>query len=165
MYPFINKYGKYLNYRYTPSLLYKVDLNRIWYINKLSNYPMIEQLKKEIQDADLVIDCHEGYDYHVSNPRSMGSCLFCTHKTQIPLCDHIVNKINTDITDPKKIFLSRGLTNDIMNKPSLRSYCAKNDIPNILIETSGQNSIQPLELRQKQQYIVLTECLKYFNMI
>ena len=52
MFPFINKYGGYLNYRYTPSLTNCVDLNRIWYTHKKSNYPLIEELKDIINDAD-----------------------------------------------------------------------------------------------------------------
>lgn len=165
MFPFINKYGSYLNYRYIPSLFDKTDLNRIWYINKKSNYSMIENIKLLINDADLVIDAHEGWGYHISNPNSMGSCIFCTHKEHILLCNNTVNKLNKDIDDQKKLFLSRGLSNDLLDKPSLRTYCAKNNIPNILIETSGQNNIQPLKIRQQQQYTIIIECLKYYNMI
>jgi len=165
MYPFVNKYGSYIRHRNTPSIMNSVDLNRTWYSDKRSEYPMIEELKYIISDADLVIDCHEGWGYHISNRYSMGSCLFCTHKKQIPLCDKIVKKINHSITNPKKLFLSRGMTNDLLNKPSLRTYCANKNIPNILIETSGIGEIQPLKIRQGQQYLILTECLKHYNIL
>ena len=165
MYPNLNKYGLMLNYRYIPSIFKFTDLNRLWFNNKKSNFILIEKIKDEIKDASLVIDGHEGWGYHISNNKSMGSCIYCTHKFQIPQCDKIVNILNQSITNPDKKFLSRGITNDLLDKPALRTYCMQNNIPNILIETTGHNNIQSLELRKKQQYNIIIECLKNYNML
>lgn len=163
-YPFVNKYGYYLNIRNIPSLFNYVDLNRIWYNNKSSNFSCIEKIKKDIENSDLVIDCHEGWGYHINNKKSMGSCLFTTHEHLIPLCNKIVNILNKDILDNKK-FISRGITTDLMNKSSLKAYCFNNNIPNILVETTGQNNIQPLYIRKNQYKIILLEIFKNYKII
>ena len=66
--PLINKTGFYTNNRYNVHFLKKYDINRNYpnkfYINKL--------LDKYIHDADIIIDHHEGYHYHVEKKISIG---------------------------------------------------------------------------------------------
>lgn len=147
--PMINKTGFYTNNRYSYHFLKNYDINRHYpkkfYINKI--------LKEFIKEADLVIDHHEGYHYHVDNKQSIGSTLspFNMNKTSLQF---ILDKLNRNI-NKKFVFNSK----KTVPKHSLRYYIQQQfpEKEYLLIETTGINNPEPLKMRQfKALYIIIS---------
>ena len=101
---------------------------------------------------DFVLDFHEGYDFHKINVKSFGSTISYTYdKTgkAKKYGENIVEKINETIIDEKKKFTLLD-PNYKPIKGTLLSLLSELKISGILIETSGQNNIQPLQKRLEQ---------------
>lgn len=132
-----------------------------------SSMRIVETLKP----CDVILDFHEGWGFHLetkasSNPFgqiSVGSTLTPgDHKFWRTLAPAIVDKINENIADPLKRFSI--IWNASCKIPSsLNCYAAKNDRPYMLIETSGQNNIQPMSVRVGQNLIIINMVLRAFD--
>ena len=162
----INSQGIIKNTRYLPcktNFLYKYDINR--YYGKLSLNNIHNNIIKIISDADFILDFHEGYDYHIVNPNSIGSTISTSKRSGITLniANLIQKNLNKTIKNKKKHFLVRTYEENI--KYSLRHYCQNNNLNYNLIEITGQNNIQPINLRIKQTINVLETVFKYYKII
>jgi len=74
----------------------------------------------------------------------------------------MVDDLNKIISDPKKQFTMLERSNcDIQS--SLRCAMSKRNIPYILIETSGQQDIQPLDIRVSQVYSCIDTIVQYLQ--
>jgi hypothetical protein len=141
------------------------DINRKYNLNDKTNGEIndktngeINGINKQIMDIiksnkiDFVLDFHEGYDFHKINKNSLGSTITYTNDKTGKAKDYgekIVDKLNKTITDDKKKFTLL----DYNYKPikgTLLELLSDLNISGILIETSGQNNIQPLEKRLEQ---------------
>jgi len=173
--PGVNYCALKLNMRSVPLIgdlnrKYPVDINDIT-CNKI-NKKIIDLGK----DADFILDFHEGWGFHRQNSKSIGSTLTTTN-TELSqnLSFLIVDNLNKTINLEYKKF--KVLTND-ENLIKENSYIyGKNEnikgtllyyetIMNknyILVETTGQNNIQPLKIRINQINFIIDYILKYFN--
>jgi len=151
--PRINDCALKLNIRSIPLI---GDINRKY--NNNNNNKVTSNINKQIIDIinsnqiDFVLDFHEGYDFHKINKSSLGSTITYTRDKSgkaKKIGTQIVEKLNEIIIDEKKKFTLL----DYNYKPiegTLLEYLSGFNISGILIETSGQNNIQPLETRFKQ---------------
>jgi len=111
------------------------------------------QILNIVKDCDLVIDIHEGWGFNnlvYKHGRSLGSTIspsndYLAHE----LASEMFHLVNLDIADPIKKF------NILQNRSceingTLACNSQTNGRSHILIEISGQNDIQPMDLREKQ---------------
>ena len=153
----------------------KLDDNRL--NNRLNNIcPITQQIIDNIKDADFVLDFHEGWGFHRITKESMGSTISPTDTNEsYILAKKMLNKINDTIDENNKkfnIFTDKKelLSNEYYSvgddiKGSLRYYENLNKKNYILIETTGQNDIQPLNKRKTQCNIFINELLIHHDMI
>lgn len=165
-----NPCGLLENMRENPHSL--LDINRQFDENG-GNDVTSQRLIEILKPCDLILDFHEGWGWHLEtknsrNPLqqvSVGSTITPgEHEFWKELAPRIVNRINLGITDPlKKFSIIWGASCKIPT--SLNCYAAQNSRPYLLIETSGQNDIQPIEVREAQDRIVIQTVLEYFKVI
>ncbi len=166
--PCPNPCGKMLHIRFQPHqlLLFKgIDLNR--------NYPeeadgegrceVSNQLLQLIKESSFVIDMHEGWGFRKLQPQSLGSGVYPTkHPIATSIAVKATNQLNNLIDDKNKQFVCEHLEEV---KGSLREYCNIKNIPCILIETTGQNNIQPLDTRANQHLQLALNILRQLNVV
>jgi hypothetical protein len=175
--PRVNDCALKLNMRSVPLL---GDINRKYYIdnnvdavngetNKVNGD--INKINKQILEIinsnriDFVLDFHEGYDFHNYNKNSLGSTITYTFDKTGKAKDYgenIVDKLNETITDDKKKFTLLD-PNYKPIKGTLLSLLSELKISGILIETSGQNNIQPLQKRLEQINLIFKSIIKSFQ--
>jgi hypothetical protein len=176
--PEVNYCGLRVGIRFIPLI---GDLNRK-YPSKLGNSklnnicPINKKIIQNIDDADFVLDFHEGWGFHRITKDSMGSTIspVNTDKSYI-IARKMLGKINNTIEDDKKkynIFTDNTslLSNEYYSlgediKGSLRYYQNLHKKNYILIETTGQNDIQPLNTRKAQCEIFINELLNHYQML
>jgi predicted deacylase len=162
--PKINKWGLDRNIRYQDyfGILPYSDINRNY--NESGGTDNISRHVIELtRNADLVIDFHEGWGYHICQPTSIGSTLTPTDYAA-DISAKIVDAINSTGLVGCKKFLS--IPNESCKiESTLACYMQNNRRPYILVETTGQNNIQPLDVRINQIDIVINTVLRDFNML
>ena len=148
--------------RYYTCLDNKYDINR--HFNKENKNKNIQKILETIQNSDFVIDFHEGFDFHKINNTSIGSTIkyLNTPKSE-KICNHLINNINKTIIEINKKFTPIK-EKDRYIKNSLSDYCNLNNIDYNLIEITGQNNKQHLDIRIKQTIIILNSLFKYFKL-
>ena len=154
-----NPYGLKYESRYqkTDNLRLK-DINRNFQNEGLG--PVSKKIVNYSKISDLIIDLHEGWGYHIQNQDSIGSTVMTTsNKNTEFIGKQLVKHINNHIKDENKKFVFIKQKNH-KKENSLSSWCEKNNKNYILIETTGQNDIQPLDLRIKQQELLINKILK-----
>jgi hypothetical protein len=163
--PAINQWGLDHNIRYHNDfigILPKSDINRNYQAS--GGTENISQMVIDLtQNADLVIDFHEGWGYHIIQPKSMGSTLSPTdYGLATRIAQQAVRDLNggSDLLPPKHPFLVRN--NESCTIPTtLGCYMQKNKRAYILVETTGQNNIQPLETRVRQVFKIVFTTLNF----
>jgi len=161
-----NKIGLLLNNRFLLYRLYHRDLNRNFPINgdEKPLDPISTRICSIIQDVDWVIDFHEGWGYIGENNGSMGSGVFPGITPEsINISKILLNTINKFIDNPSKKFGTKYNVN--AQERTLKSYANYLGKNYILVETSGQNDIQPMHIRVKQIDIILGTFLKHLNVL
>lgn len=150
--PSLNSCGMALNIRNNP--LGDYDINRSY----MSHYFLNNQIQKLVQKADWIIDNHEAWGYKKMNNGSIGSGIYAgnTKEAQL-LANNLVNKINPSISEEYKKFSTGNIP---LIHGSLRELCQKLNKHYILVETSGINDIQPLDLRIQQQQFFIENAIK-----
>jgi predicted deacylase len=155
--PTVNYCGLQLNSRNHNTV---GDINRLY---NITNKNIINNLIAGFTNTtDFIIDFHEGYGYANNSYNSLGSTIT---SSETILADNVANKvvenINKNITiDFKKFKINK--EKNILG--SLRDYAVKLKLNYILIETTGQNNIQPLEVRVNQCINVINTVITYFNL-
>ena len=157
--PNFNTCGLYLNSRYYSKIGKKIDLNRLYGKNFIVN----KNIEKLIENYDLVIDLHEGWSFHKINKNSIGSTIV-TKNIKKKNVDFILINLNKTIKDKNKKFTS-------INPPSVK-YSLKNFIDNnypekqyLLVETTGQNNIQPLHIRVNQVLNIISSVFSIYDIL
>lgn len=174
--PAVNYCALKMNLRFIPLI---GDLNRK-YPNKIGekiNNPIIKKIVELIQDSNFILDLHEGYDFNGRNIKSMGSTL--THgnnKKSLLLTQKILQEVNKNIMTEYKKF------NVYTNQPELlknnKIYRKRRNIKGtlsyytdllqkdyILVETTGQNNIEPLHVRVDLMILIINYILKDYQII
>jgi predicted deacylase len=159
--PIVNAWGINHNYRYKSYL--GGDLNRQYDLNGANDW-ISKQVLALTTGADLVVDFHEGWGYHQCQPSSVGSSLspstFAPAHTLAAAC---VAAINTQLgLAGCKTFMV--LQNESCKIPTtLGCYMQKNNRAYILVETTGQNDIQPLAVRMQEVQIIVQTVLAWMR--
>jgi hypothetical protein len=153
--PVVNYCGLQLNSR---------NHNTVGDINRLYGITNINIINKLIIDftntADFIVDFHEGFDYANNSSNSLGSTL-TPSKTNLAetIANKVIENINININiDYKKFKINK--EKNIMG--SLSDYSVK--LNYLLVETSGQNNIQPIEIRVNQCINIINTVLNYFKL-
>lgn len=153
--PCINEWGIKRNSRYQPDFLYP-DINRNFIGEGLE--PVSQKVINLVKDLDWLIDIHEGYSYHLIDPKSVGSTL-----SPGPMVGNIaelmVQEVNKTIPDPNKKFVVLNDNNCKIPK-TMACYRKSSGKKYILIEISGQNDIQPIGIRKNQVIILVQKFLE-----
>jgi hypothetical protein len=112
-----------------------------------------------VRKADLIIDLHEGYEYHIRYPKSMGSSVIPNKsKSANDLAHKMVKSVNMTIKDKNKKFVVSNFYDkeDCYLPDSLACYCNRNKKNYISIETTGLNpNKRTIDVRVNQQLIML----------
>lgn len=163
--PAVNVWGLLNSNRYTSKLgvlTENSDINR--------NYTgegteiLSKTILNLIKNADMVVDFHEGWGYHKCQPSSIGSTINPTSNINAEsIAKLAVKKINKNM-NLKGCKEFSCLHNSCEISSTLSCNMETNNKPYILVETTGQNNIQPMETRIKQINIIIKTVLNYFDM-
>jgi len=153
--PAVNYCGLQLNNRYHNTV---GDINRLY---DISNKNIINKLIIDFVDtSDFIVDFHEGYDYANISSNSLGSTIT---PSENKLSEIVANKVIENINKNIDIELKKFKMNKNKNiLGSLRHYSI--NLNYILVETTGQNDVQPLKIRVDQCIDVINTVLNYFNL-
>lgn len=154
--PLVNYCGYKLNMR--NNFLYG-DINRQYNTSNKINKFIIEQ----VINSDFIIDFHEGWGFHKINNNSIGSTITANNTyDSIQIANNMINDINYTIKDENYKFTLHH--NNIIDG-TLQEYVKKINKNYILIEITGQNNIQPLNLRINQGLILLNNVFIYYDLL
>lgn len=135
--PMPNLLGYYLNTRYQLKP-FNSDINRNFSNEGKDRISRI--ILGYVRNADLIIDLHEGYEYHIRYPKSMGSSVI-PNKSKVAndLAHKMVESVNMTIKDKNKKFVVSNFYDkeDCYLPDSLACYCNRNNKNYISIETTG----------------------------
>ena len=128
-------------------------------------FNQIQASFRPINKSDFIIDLHEGYGFNRISSWSVGSTLIHTQfKKAENTAKIMIKKLNKTIKNENyKFNLLKKEINNCTPNGSLGCYCQKNKKEYILVETTGQNDIQPLDLRVSQDLILIKTALKELN--
>lgn len=129
-----------------------------------------------MQDADLVIDLHEGWGWHVVQPASIGSTVTPIGPVVDQVCDPLVAHLNAGLPAPRRWRVRR--TGECDLPGSLGCYFERRlplegrhpsrlsekttsttSTEYLLVETTGQNDVQPMAKRLAQLRTILATVL------
>jgi predicted deacylase len=157
--PSVNYCGLQLNIRNHNTV---GDINRLY--RDMENNNIINKLIINFsKTSDFIIDFHEGYDYANKSDETLGSTI-TPSETEIALqvANIVVNNLNKIIdTDYKKFKINH-------NKKisgTFREYADIKKFNYILVETTGQRDVQPLNIRIEQCINIINSVLENYNMI
>jgi hypothetical protein len=163
--PRVNKIGLFLGTRSGYNAFFPIDYNRNYPNNKQEgvgdyvNY----QVAKYVLRADFIIDFHEGWGFSAVDPESMGSGIYPSNTDfAIEIGNKLLTTINNTIKDLDKKFTINFDSPRIPN--TLDAFASDHNKNYILIETSGQNNIQPMDIRVNQVLLIINEVLGYLEM-
>ena len=149
--PMPNLLGYYLDSRYQLKP-FNSDINRNFSNEGKDRISKI--ILKYVRNADLIIDLHEGYEYHIRYPKSMGSSVIPNKSKSVnDLAHKMVDSVNELIKDKDKKFVVSNFYDkeDCYLKDSLACYCNRNKKNYISIETTGLNpNKQDIDIRVGQ---------------
>lgn len=161
--PRANPFGLDYNLRYQLNPL-RPDINRNYRVKNgdiVGTEGASNTISSYINSSDYVIDLHEGWSFHLINHNSIGSTITpSTTSVSQELAKIGVDAVNVTITDPSKKFVVMTSQNI---RGSLLDVCDSINKPCLLIETTGQNDIQPLFTRVSQMYTILDAILGRLN--
>jgi predicted deacylase len=150
--PYVNPEAIQQNVR---NLWWKHDINRS-YPNKTNINRFLLPI---IDKANLILDFHEAYNFHLCDSRSVGQTFFTDSVQLYPILQKLVNKLNQYYQIKNCQQWSIRNTNPIL-PGCLRQYTQEKKIPYVLIEIPGHN-IQSISKRMKVTEQILKEILKY----
>ena len=160
--PRVNISGIDKKVRYMDCLGENYNVNRHF---KKNTNKFQKRILNLVNKSNITLDFHEAYDFHIINKNSIGSTIMVSNHNKLQKLGKIlIDEINKTITDKNKKFIYLNNSKyDIKN--SLLNYCKLNNKLYFLIEITGQNNKQPLELRKEQTRIILDKYLKYNGFI
>ena len=157
--PNVNKFGLTFNTRYQNNIQ-EPDINRNFIENGLDN--VSKEIVELTKNMDLILDFHEGWGFHKINPKSLGSTITVSSgKHMKKIGKQIIINLNNIIPKKEYKFILRKNTCKIQS--SFGCYSTNMMKNYILVETTGQNNIQKLEIRQKQIYNVIRTVISNFK--
>lgn len=168
--PKVNTLGLAAQTRWFPPLnedMAQRDLNRNFPTagRELPQSPVAEALWElvELQKPDFVIDLHEGFDFHRSNSKSVGSSvIFSKTDKRMALARKMVAAVNAMVIDPQRQFdlLSRS---GAAQGSLVRACTDRLKIDSFILETTYKD--QPLSLRTRQHRRMVSTLLQDIGLI
>ena len=158
-----NKLGLLFNNRHLLHRFINRDLNRNYPRNASEKAldPISKKIMIYVNKSDWVLDFHEGWGYIYDHKGSMGSGIFPGNTpNSLTMSQNIQIGINNAIDGKNKFGLKEGIHPDLRSLKSYANYIGKDYI---LIETSGQQGVQDLDVRTTQTRIVIDTVLNYYN--
>jgi predicted deacylase len=157
--PSVNYCGLQLNKRNHNTV---GDINRL-YIDNENNNIINKLIINFSKTSDFIIDFHEGYDYANKSDETLGSTITPAEtEKSLQVANIVINNLNKIIDiDYKKFKINH-------NKKitgTFREYADINKLNYILVETTGQRDIQPLNIRTEQCINIINSVLQNYNMI
>jgi len=166
--PDVNPCGLKFGIRWNPGNILNPDINRAYpSIQGENGKCHISQKIKEIVDnSDFVLDLHEGYDFYHNHPKSIGSTISPgPTKLSEKIAENMKFTLNKKIPEKnKKFHVINYSKKDVING-TLSEYCQRINKDYILIETTGQGDIQPLEIRVNQMKGTIDTLLKNLKIV
>jgi len=167
--PSVNKLGLEKNTRWLPG---ETEENR----NTNRNFPregepcearsiLIKSLWEfmEAQKPDWVVDLHEGFDFHISNSKSVGSSIIYFDTPGIQqLAAKIHRDVNATIEDPKRKIVKLSKSGPI-NGGLVRAAILQLGAKGFCFETTYQK--QPLSTRARQHRIMTYRLMLELEMV
>ncbi len=141
--------------RYERTGIDEIDINRSWpNKHKINSYllPIIDQ-------ANYILDFHEGWGVHKYQKESVGQSFSFTHDLFKPIVNNMINKLNNKIS--KDLYWS--ISSDTSIDGSLRNYALSKNIPYLLTELKGQDNVVKMSERIYQLELLFNElmnCMK-----
>jgi predicted deacylase len=135
------------------------DLNRNFPVSGPTE-KLSQQLAALADRADWVLDFHEGWGYHRLHNGSVGSTLTSTDDPRSQAAaERAIGLVNLSIDAPDMKFFHRvDEVCDVVN--TLGCYCLRKRQPYVLMETTGQDEIQPRQVRVGQVLTALDSMLR-----
>jgi predicted deacylase/glutamine amidotransferase-like uncharacterized protein len=115
------------------------------------------------QKPDFVIDLHEGFDFHINNPKSVGSSIiFSNSDKRSLLAEQMLAAVNATVVDEKRAFelLSRS---GAAQGSLVRACTDRLKIDSFILETTYKD--QPLSLRARQHRRMVSTLLENIGLI
>lgn len=143
------------------------DLNRNFptAVRNLPQSPVAEALWElvERQKPDFIVDLHEGFDFHVSNPNSVGSSvIFSNSVRRASLAEKMLSAVNATVDEEERRF--EMLSRSGAAKGSLVRACTDRlKIDSFILETTYKD--QPLSLRARQHRLMVSTLLLELGLI
>jgi hypothetical protein len=147
--PNVNEFGLDFGLRHQNNVFHP-DINRTFEEGGMD--VMSKDIIRLIKNMTLIIDFHEGWGFHRLNKKSIGSTLTVTDNVK-KLANVIVTELNRTIPEDYKKFTILDRMCSI--KTALSCYANNMGKQYILVETTGQENIQPLEIRHSQIQTIL----------
>jgi len=114
------------------------------------------------QHPDWVVDLHEGFDFHISNPKSDGSSvIFFDTPAMQALAAKILSDANASVEDPKRKFVGLSKSGPI-NGGLVRAAVERLGAKGFCFETTFQ--YQPLSIRTRQHRIMMHRLMRQLDM-
>ncbi|MEW4486920.1 BPL-N domain-containing protein [Thalassoglobus sp. JC818] len=143
------------------------DLNRNF--PKLTNLhprtPLCETVWEFVEsvEPDFVFDLHEGFDFHVSNSKSVGSSvIFSRSDEQHQLAEKMLDAVNQTVDDDGHLFVA--LSRSGAAQGSLVRACADVlGVRSFILETTFKE--QPLSFRTFQHRVMVSTALKEIGLL
>ena len=154
----INSCGYFIGNRHYNNIGPRIDLNRFY--NK--NFFINKKVENIVDKYDIILDFHEGWGYiNRKENNSIGSSIQTINIPKYQY-DELLKIINNKIhIDYKKWSLN---TRAIIDN-TLRDYCLRKNKKYMLIETSGQNNVQNINVRINQSLEIINYILKKYKLL
>ncbi|MFW5696951.1 MAG: succinylglutamate desuccinylase/aspartoacylase family protein [Fimbriimonadaceae bacterium] len=111
---------------------------------------------------DYLLDLHEGFDFHISNPNSVGtSIIFKPTPEASPIAEKMLAAVNILVTDPDRKFVL--IESNIVNGSLARAAREHLGAPSMILETTFRD--QPLEQRVEQHHTMVAVFLEEIGVV
>jgi len=157
--PSVNYCGLQLNKRNHNTV---GDINRLY--RDMENNNIINKLIIDLsKTSNFIIDFHEGYDYANKSNETLGSTITPAEtENSLKVANIVVNNLNKIIDIDYKKFK---INHNKKISGTFREYADINKFNYILVETTGQKDVQPLNIRKEQCINIINSVLENYNMI
>lgn len=163
--PVVNYCGLKMNQRTNPIL---GDINRLYNSNNTSINSINDLIIKFSKESNFILDFHEGYNFNKIVKQSIGSTITPLNtELSNTIANFAVNNINLTISENYKKF---NLIQDVNINGTLYDFISNYNNTNVLkkdymlVELTGQNDIQPIEIRTSQGINIISSVINYLNL-
>jgi predicted deacylase len=138
------------------------DINRL-YRDRENNNIINKLIINFSKTSDFIIDFHEGVDYANKSDETLGSTITPAEtEKSLEVANIVINNLNKIIDIEYKKFK---INHNKKISGTFREFADINKLNYILIETTGQRNVQPINIRVQQCVNIITSVLENYNII